>query len=1452
MALQSGQKPHITAHPLRKKVLRWSLVAVLSLLTLEFLVYFGSNVFLAGIAREEINKSTNGVYQVEFNRFNLSLLRRGFLLDGIVFKPIHPENSTSEQVLFQMNVDQIRFTGLWFDFFEKTLTISRIYFDNPNVELYMPKSDDQSPSGSKSQEAEGQESAIKILEKEIKKSLARVRLNGLFVNRIEIDHANVFFFKFLSQSELAAQNTTLVVRDLDWTTGEEWSTPFNAKGFEFTLDHATFPLPDGIHTLSSEKVWISSLDRTIDIRNFSMLPSFEKESKAYYSLHLDRLRVGNSDLNKAFMTSELEIDELIMDQPEIKVVKSNFGSEENVASGDLNDLIKGKLKSISIKELSINNASFLKEELEDSLRNRIQLDALDFKMVGFYLGQEEEKRENQFFYGQDASMEIRGGKLYLGDGIHVLMGEEVKVSSFKDELIVSNLSLLPRSEEQISRIPRNLIRLQLPEFVLLDADLKKLYQTGKLEAGNFLIDQPKIEFTELQTVPRKDEEVAVLEVVAGFLNEVSIKKFQVKEGTVLFKDEKGQRSNNIGFERFSLNLDELHLLPDSNLSVQDQLQVQEIYLALNQYQLKLRDNLHQIFADQLIVDSKRKILEVQNLSIKPENQAQIQSQLDIYGKTSAVEFFVPLFRAENIDVKTAFFDQQLSIGKIRLPNPDFFITTYRSKGDRDSNEGPSSAKDIQDLLLGYFQSIRVDSVHVDQATIRYESLAQDKKASFEENNLTLKLRNFALNGSDTLTTNRSFFSDEVDLTFNAYSFTLAGGKYLAETDYLNYNSLTKTIAMENLLLVPGTGFAKRVSLGLNIPKVQLEGVNMEEFLFENLLNLEKLEIEAGEIEIAIDRKITTASKSKLSDQKSVQKTIDRIRIDTVKASNSILQLNYLGQNQAAQSIKTGFDFLVTQFKLDTLSVDAEDISSIYGTASLDLKDFTFALPDSVHTIQFSNVAFGDQSDEVVFSDLRIFPKDYFGKSGSPVVDAKIDQIQIRKNTFQEILETKNAKLNLVRLVNPVVDLYLDAEKGAFKQSYSPLNTENQLLESILLKDVVLENGKVTFHRKGQGLIPRLNFPQLDIRLSDLGIDLLNSQQKLDLKDLAEKQVAFNLKGYSIMTPDSLYLLEMGSVRYDEGDFAIDQLSIQPVMGYYGYLRSRPYQMDAVKARVEKIRIKGLDPIHYVETGKIQAEEVLLDGAEVDLFRDKRLPVDSTAYRPMPQFLLENSKINADILSFRVRDSRIRYFEFAPKATMPGMVYFDSIRMDMAPFFLRKKEEGYPLDRIRLGIESKLMGKSEAQLEALLYFKEGYPMDVSVQLSDFEFTAVSDFLSKSLFVEATQGKVTQGAWNFRLDEEYAIGEMALGYRDLKIQFLDSLTLEPGRGKLRAYTLAANLFASKSNPRSGSGKLVKREIYVPRDKRKFVIHAWWRSTLSGLRATVGLGRPKVPKSVRKEED
>ncbi len=170
---------------------------------------------------------------------------------------------------------------------------------------------------------------------------------------------------------------------------------------------------------------------------------------------------------------------------------------------------------------------------------------------------------------------------------------------------------------------------------------------------------------------------------------------------------------------------------------------------------------------------------------------------------------------------------------------------------------------MKNLLLGYFKSIQIDSLSLDKAQIKYQSLIENKRSVFEEDNFSLNLKNFILDQDAIIQESKTMFSDEIDLVFNNYSFSLAGGKYEVSTDKLQYNSRTKSIVIKDLELAPNSEFSDRIQLGMQFPSVSFQGVDIEEFFFDNKLDLDKLEIDQGNIEIGIDRKVAVKSPGNL-------------------------------------------------------------------------------------------------------------------------------------------------------------------------------------------------------------------------------------------------------------------------------------------------------------------------------------------------------------------------------------------------------------------------------------------------------------------------------------------------------------------------------------------------------------------------------------------------------------
>lgn len=1449
-----SEKVHHTksAHPFRKKLLKWVMIAFLGLLFLEFVFYFGSNLLLSNWARNKINDATDDVYQIEFNRINFSLIRRGVFLDGIIMKPVEGVVAKPGQTLFDFTLDELAFKGLWYSFSENFFYIGKLEFDNPNISMDLPEDKSGNPKQVDSLKID-KVSPVKELEGEVKKSIEKMKLNALVVRSLEINHADLFFLNFLSQSSLEANNTKLLVRDINLTTQEEWETPFNARGFEFDLENVLFPLPDDVHKITADKVFISSLTNQVDLRNFELSGDKKKESKAYYSAKLNALRIGNVDLNKAFMTSRLLVDEIVMEDPLFKVERLIKADKDSTSTGDLNELIDGVLESIYVKELSINDGKFVTSNAIDTLKNRIDIEGLDFKMIEFYLGDDESKKKNQFFYGEDAAMEIRDASLYLSDEVHLIKGEKISVSSFKDEIEVDNVSFQPREGALQEKDPDHIIRIFLPKVALTKANLKLLYNERKFEMDELMLNSPQVEFVERRKKENQpSQNVSIKDLLEGYLTDVKIGKFDLNDGEVQFKNEAGERTNDIGFERFSLELDEVFFQPNSTKSISDFLFAKDVVLSLEKYRLKLRDNLHEFKADHVTIDSKDSLLSISGLSISPENPNQVQQVLDAYGKSVILDIQIPEFRAEGFNMRAAFEEEKLEIQQILIPEPELFMSRFRKKSSSNSTASLESSVEIKSLLTSYFNVIEIDSLSFSEGKIKYENFSGPKDIAFQEDNLSLKLKGFYVDNTGyEREGDRTFFSEEIDLRLKNYAFNLAGGNYRATTNNLSFNSIDQSIIIDSLELVPGPGLENKLALSLDLPQVSFNGVDIESFLFENVLDLNKLKVTGGRINIEIDKDYEQQEKEENEQKKSLPKSIELIKIDSIEAVNSTLGINFRSGTNEAQSIQTNFDLGILGFNFDSTANTKEDLSGLFSQINLSLQDFSFALPDSIHTIQFSSVNVDNSVDATIFSNFQVIPKSTTIAPGSPIISARIESLSLQNNTLKEIQETGVFDMTKLSLVNPVIDIFLDSAKKEVKaKPVKPKNKEG-LIQTVLLQDILVQNGKFTLYNKELGPIEHLAFDGVNVELAELNFNLIGKDQKISPQFLLEKDHSLSLTNYVYYSSDSLNRVDIGKLSLLDDDLIVEDIKVGPTIGRYNYLNQQGFQSDAIDAVIKKVTLLNIDFNEYFLNNKVSAQGLILDSLSLDVFRDKRLPIKEDVYKPMPQALMRNSPIDLEVDSVKVNGGLIRYQEFGPKSLLPGMISFNQVNAKLAPFILTRSEQDYPAMSTKLHATSKLMGQGDVQLEATLFYEDPYPMEVDISLGELDLTTLNNMLSRGVFVRVLDGRVTDGEWNFKVNDDVAQGKMNFHYEDLKIEFLDSLTLERGTGKLNLMTFLANTITKNSNPRSFLNRRVTATIYSERDKSKFIFGGWWRATFSGLKGSLGLGQPKVPKRREEEE-
>jgi len=231
---------------------------------------------------------------------------------------------------------------------------------------------------------------------------------------------------------------------------------------------------------------------------------------------------------------------------------------------------------------------------------------------------------------------------------------------------------------------------------------------------------------------------------------------------------------------------------------------------------------------------------------------------------------------------------------------------------------------------------------------------------------------------------------------------------------------------------------------------------------------------------------------------------------------------------------------------------------------------------------------------------------------------------------------------------------------------------------------------------------------------------------------------------------------------------------------------------------------------------------------------------------MPQELMMNGLGEVKLDSLFSNTAKVIYREFPREGLVPGEIMFSEMNVVMNPFYILKNPDGYPYKSSQVQAAALLNGVAPINLQAELFYYPPFPIKVKAGVGEFELSILNSILKPNVFASVLDGVVRGGEWQFVADNDAAVGTIAICYNDLKLRLLEERTLETGRGRKNILTFVINNLAVRSNnPRKLFNNFVNSSIYQERDKNRFIFNYLWKSTLSGLKGSVGLGQPKAPK-------
>src|SRR5690606_13915454 len=320
----------------------------------------------------------------------------------------------------------------------------------------------------------------------------------------------------------------------------------------------------------------------------------------------------------------------------------------------------------------------------------------------------------------------------------------------------------------------------------------------------------------------------------------------VSDGSLVLDNDLRLRQDSLSFGKISFVLEDFRL--DEQIEAEESSRIflaEELRLEIEDYALKLSDNLHLFTASKVLLDTKEKFVGITGFRLSPQAGGNIKNILSRYSQTTVFDIEVPDFYVYGVDIGDAFFHGRLSVNEVKVPSPTIKLQIY-SNPEAASGEGKMDRLDVMNLLTNYFSVVKVDAVNVEEGTLELENFGREKIQTFAENDVNIGIKNFYVDRFVDPMDSRVLFAEELDIHLNNYVFNIAEGKYRIVADGISFNSAREEISTTNVRLRPSRTLDAKAVIQADIPNMTVKGVDLEAFLFENTLALTKLKLSGAD------------------------------------------------------------------------------------------------------------------------------------------------------------------------------------------------------------------------------------------------------------------------------------------------------------------------------------------------------------------------------------------------------------------------------------------------------------------------------------------------------------------------------------------------------------------------------------------------------------------------------
>lgn len=1401
----------------RKRVRRIAAVSLLLFAAFSFWLVSVTPGFVKKQIDNYIQESSHGEYALSFNDIKVNIYTRTVKIDSLRLIPLK-----TDQTHYSLETQEVKASGISLAdlLLHRRLNVGLLLFKKPDFVIF--GADGQRRDAPDPDKLRAQ--LLPFFDQDFR---------GIHIDEIKLDQAEMSHYRLneLDSAINSVQNLNIGIVDfeIDSTILARGHQFFQADDIFVQMVNFQRAMGDSIHSLAVDQIVYSIEKQEISCNNLSLHPTSNRDpEKTRYWIKLPHIKLKAEDLRKIIGNDSVQIDSVTIGHANIHVQPNEQSEQLNLRELEqynIYDLIKNDFRFIHVNQFSLQADSLSFASKQDPEKNSQLFTQIKIDTKNFQLDSTSHSHPEKVLYSDQFQLSIGAYELALNDQVHQFKANKIRISSLQKSMQAEDIQLNPTNPSVA--IPVR-VKLHTDSLRIDNVELAELFHHRQMPLKGLTVYRPQISLTQIADSPHDelDSQSLLYHFIEDYIKGVYANLIAIENGHLEFNDqrfenEEGHIETDFSFQLTDFSIDSISARRSEKLFFATNLELQ-----FWNYEMKLADQLHQLNIDSIAVSSHQNQAIIKQLHLHPTSEGNKRDLLRKYKRSELYDISIPMLKLSNTNVHHAFFQKKLNINTFDIIEPQINFKIFANYRRQATNE-KLNPEEFYDLLQTYITDVQIHEIHLDNGNLNLTNHSRKGKTITFKNEFSLNLENFRWNEKE-LHNKRMLFSDNFDLTVKDHLFRLSDGVHLLKAEEIHFSTRNSSGLIENALLYPSINSARYQELSnhffIRIPRIELKQINIDE-IFEN----EKLQI----AEVAVHHPQIELYQNRLAENKFSLKDVSvplpeelkELQIGKLSLENGELLFYNNRDNEKLNTARSKLNFVLTKASLTRTD---ETKTARFDAAGIETQIDSLALNPrkGMYRIFADHVNYSSEQNCLQFTGLWIREKNSQPK--------QIVSIHLPLLKFQQLDPTNAFTNNIfhadqILIQQPEFTLAPPTQKGNFNPFHIQLSKNlKPIMHELSANQIKVEGANFNFREK-EGTRRLQN---IDILLNQVKLDTLDSKRLLGAKDLTIEKNAIQFSD-----KNELYQILVDQFRFSSADkqIALKGIHVIPNHGPDDFQQYIDHQQDYYSGDIKQISLEEIDLDKWFLERKLDGKNLRINELNMLIYRDKRLPMDTSKFPPMPQKLLSESKLKFHFDSVLLANSTIVYSERIEETPEPNRITFENLQASLTPFS-NNSEEMRADQKYQLKASAKLMGV--AALKTNISFDGHSTKDnfsAKGSLKDFDLTALNPITENAASVSIRSGQLNRFEFEFSGDSVRTSGKLRMNYDDLKVSILAHKNGNTKEAKLVSF-IANKLVVRSRSPRSKL--LIPSPIHYERDRNKSVINYWWKSLFSGIKDHLGI--------------